>query len=325
MRFCPDCGTPLETRAIEHRQRLFCPQCSRIQYRQLKVGAGALIEQRGCLLLLQRTTEPFKGCWNLPAGYAEADEDPSDTVVRETYEETGLQVEVSRLVNAYSFDDDPRGNGILIVYECQSIGGMLSESAEGTNPTLFAPSQIPANLAGGGHDHAILAWQAHNAQDWSGHRAASDAAVPQFANERHTSTKDSVERPKVGVAVIVIREDKVLLGRRKNAHGAGTWCFPGGHLEFGESIQDCARREVLEETGLHITNLRLATFTNDVFEAEGKHYVTLFVIADHDSGKARRREPEKSEGWEWFSWDDLPRPLFLPIQNLLRQGFHPFH
>ena len=132
------------------------------------------------------------------------------------------------------------------------------------------------------------------------------------------------ERPKVGVAVIVIKDNQVLLGKRRNAHGAGTWCFPGGHLEFGETIQECARREVLEETGLVVTNLRLTTYTNDMFETEGKHYVTLYVIADHASGKAQRREPEKSDGWGWFSWDNLPRPLFLPIQNLLKQGFDPF-
>ena len=170
MHHCPDCGTPLETRVIENRSRLFCSRCDRIHYQQLKVGAGALIEYRGRLLLLRRMEDPFKGCWNLPAGYAEADEDPVDTVVRETLEETGLQVEVCRLINVYYFDDDPRGNGILIVFECQAVKGTLSESTEGTNPTLFSPTEIPTNLSGGGHNYAIHAWQARNAADWPGQR-----------------------------------------------------------------------------------------------------------------------------------------------------------
>ena len=88
--FCPTCSTLLDLLEFEGKQRLFCPKCKRISYRQLKVGAGALIERNGELLLLQRTTAPFQHCWNLPAGYAEADESPVQTVVREVREETGL-------------------------------------------------------------------------------------------------------------------------------------------------------------------------------------------------------------------------------------------
>ena len=130
-------------------------------------------------------------------------------------------------------------------------------------------------------------------------------------------------RPLVGVAVIVCSGGRVLLGRRRNAHGEGTWAFPGGHLEFGESIGACARREVREETGLEITNIRYGTFTNDVFEPEGKHYVTLFVVADRQSGSPELREPEKCDTWQWFEWGSFPEPRFLPIDNLMAQGFTP--
>lgn len=132
------------------------------------------------------------------------------------------------------------------------------------------------------------------------------------------------QRPKVGVGVIVVRDGKVLFGKRKGSHGEGTWSFPGGHLEFGEDVAVCARREVEEETGIVITNIRNAVFTNDVFEKEGKHYVTLFVVAHHTSGEPIIKEPDTCEQWEWFSWDALPKPLFLPIQNLLAQNFSPF-
>ena len=62
----------------------------------------------GCLLLIRRTHEPFGEQWNVPAGYVEIDEDPAHAVVREVYEETGLPVEIGRLVNVYFFNDDPR-------------------------------------------------------------------------------------------------------------------------------------------------------------------------------------------------------------------------
>jgi 8-oxo-dGTP diphosphatase len=129
------------------------------------------------------------------------------------------------------------------------------------------------------------------------------------------------KRPYIGIAVIVVKDNRILLGRRKNAHGAGTWAFPGGHLEFGESIEDCARREVFEETGLCIADLRCGPYTNDIFSEEHKHYVTLFVLADWESGEPQVKEPEKCERWQWFAWPPAAEPLFLPIHNLIKQGF----
>ena len=158
-RYCVRCGARLEAKEIDQRQRLFCPRCGHVHYEQLKVGAGILIEREGCLLLLQRAHEPFLGCWNVPAGYSEADEHPAQTAVREAREETGLEVEVTRLEDIYFFDGDPRGNGLLILYRCRVIGGALSGSTEGVNPTYFPRDRIPEPLSGGGHDQAIRAWQ----------------------------------------------------------------------------------------------------------------------------------------------------------------------
>lgn len=132
-----------------------------------------------------------------------------------------------------------------------------------------------------------------------------------------------MDRPKVGVGVIVQKDGKFLLGKRMGAHGEGSWCFPGGHLEGNERVEDCAIRETEEETGIKIKNIRKATYTNDIFSEESKHYVTLFVLADYDSGEVRICEPEKCEKWEWFDWNNLPSPLFVPVENLVKEGFRP--
>ena len=130
-------------------------------------------------------------------------------------------------------------------------------------------------------------------------------------------------RPKVGIGVIVIKDEKVLLGKRKNAHGEGAWSFGGGHLEFGESWEECAAREILEETGITIKNIRFGLATNDIFKNEEKHYITIFMISDYDSGEVAVMEPDKCEQWQWFEWANLPQPLFIPIENLLKQNFDP--
>lgn len=130
--------------------------------------------------------------------------------------------------------------------------------------------------------------------------------------------------PKVGLGVLIIKDNKVLLGKRKNSHGDGAWCFPGGHLEFNESWEDCATRETIEETGIKIKNIKFSTATNDIFPLENKHYITIIMQADYDSGEVQIMEPEKCERWDWFEWDKLPQPLFVPQENLLKQGYNPF-
>ncbi|WP_052878369.1 nucleotide triphosphate diphosphatase NUDT15 [Vibrio coralliirubri] len=122
---------------------------------------------------------------------------------------------------------------------------------------------------------------------------------------------------RVGVAAVILREGRVLLGERIGSHGAHTWATPGGHLEWSESIEECAKRETLEETGLVVSGFEKLSFTNDIFEKENKHYITLFVVASDVSGEPQVTEPDKCKQWKWFKLDELPEPLFLPLTNLL--------
>lgn len=126
-------------------------------------------------------------------------------------------------------------------------------------------------------------------------------------------------RPHIGVGAMVWNGDRLLLGKRISAHSENSWQFPGGHLEFGETVEACARREVEEEAGIKICNIIPSGFTNAVFIDADKHYVTLFVSSEYDSGELTVMEPDKCEQWRWFQWDSLPEPLFLPIRNFLKQ------
>src|SRR4051794_5923175 len=131
-------------------------------------------------------------------------------------------------------------------------------------------------------------------------------------------------RPLVGVGVFVRHNGKILLGKRRGSHGAGTWALPGGHLEFGEELEACVRREVLEETGLTVRDIRFGALTNDVFADEVQHYVTIFMVCDYAAGDLTVMEPHRCEEWRWFGWEALPEPLFLSLQNLLKTAFTPF-
>lgn len=124
-------------------------------------------------------------------------------------------------------------------------------------------------------------------------------------------------RPKVGVGVFIKKGNKFLLGKRKGSHGAGEWSLPGGHLEFNESFEGCCQREVMEETGLEISDIESLMFTNSLFPNDNLHYVTLFFISEYSSGELETKEPDKCEGWEWFELGNIPEPLFGGLREVL--------
>lgn len=126
---------------------------------------------------------------------------------------------------------------------------------------------------------------------------------------------------RVGIGVFVFKEGKFIMGKRLGSHGEGSWSIPGGHMEFGESFEDTAKREVLEETGLKIKDVRFGAVTNDYFESENKHYITIWVLSNYESGEATIKEPNKYVNQEWFDFDSLPTPLFLPWNQLLKSEF----
>lgn len=126
---------------------------------------------------------------------------------------------------------------------------------------------------------------------------------------------------RVGVGAFVFRDGKFLMQKRCGSHGEGSWSVPGGHIDFGESPEETAEREVLEETGCEIDNVRFAAVTNDHFVDEGKHYVTWWTMSDWKSGEPYITEPDKCTDQMWTDFDNLPSPLFLPWEQLLDSEF----
>ena len=125
--------------------------------------------------------------------------------------------------------------------------------------------------------------------------------------------------PRVGMGVLVInKNNQILLGKRKAKHGLSTWGTPGGHLEFMETFEDCAIREVLEETGLRILNPEFFALTNDFFCNDNKHYVSIFMKAIYQEGQeVQNIEPHNFEKWQWFYINELPSDLFWPLKQLV--------
>ena len=124
------------------------------------------------------------------------------------------------------------------------------------------------------------------------------------------SAVGSVQTPqvRVGIGIMVMRGNEVLLGKRKGSHGAGEYAWPGGHLEFGETIEECVTREIEEETGIIVRLVRPVSLSNVI--RYDRHYIDIQYLVEHVSGVPEVREPEKVEEWDWYSLDALPEPLF---------------
>ncbi|KAF9932101.1 Nudix hydrolase 15, mitochondrial [Linnemannia zychae] len=132
----------------------------------------------------------------------------------------------------------------------------------------------------------------------------------------------------VGIGVMILHAHKVLVGKRIGSIGAHTWQLAGGHLEFGETFEECAIREALEETGLTLdpASVRIVTANNNIMSSIDRHYVTVFIAANViGDTKAKIMEPTKCECWEWITLDQLKnnngpyRPLFSPLAKLVEE------
>lgn len=125
----------------------------------------------------------------------------------------------------------------------------------------------------------------------------------------------SHDRPQVGVGVMIFRNGKLLMGKRLGKLGHGTYGWLGDHVEHGETLKDCATREVLEETGLQVQRLQFLS-VNSVFIGN-KHYIDIEFVATKVTGSPKVLEPDKVESWNWYALDKLPTPLFPPCITAL--------
>lgn len=125
-------------------------------------------------------------------------------------------------------------------------------------------------------------------------------------------------RAQVGVGCLVFQGARLLMTRRRGVHGKGSWSPPGGGLAFGESFEECARREVREETGVEIAGApAYVATTNDVFVEERRHYVTVWMIGHWACGEPVNAAPYELDAVAWVPTDQLPVPLFAPFARLL--------
>jgi 8-oxo-dGTP diphosphatase len=166
-------------REVDHHLRDVCTGCGKIAYRNPAPASGCLVEDGGAVLLARRKFEPWQGHWYLPSGFVEYGEDVEDTARREIREETGLIVELERLFGVYSYFDDPRQHGIIILYLARIIGGALQAGDDASEVAFFGADELPPTdqIGFASHRRALREWR-----EGSGAQMVTSAALGPRAN-----------------------------------------------------------------------------------------------------------------------------------------------
>jgi len=115
------------------------------------------------------------------------------------------------------------------------------------------------------------------------------------------SGREYPDRPVVGVGAVVMKDGKVLLVKRGIDPNKGLWAIPGGSLKLGETLQEGAEREIMEETGITI-KAKDPVYSFDFFERDGDgrlrfHYVIVDMIADYVGGEAQGADDALEARW----------------------------
>lgn len=130
---------------------------------------------------------------------------------------------------------------------------------------------------------------------------------------------ENLERPSVGVATVVVKDGKILIGE-DTRKGEAMYGVPGGHWESGESLKDCAKREVKEESGVECDKVSLISVYDFYREDKKKSYVTIGMKTEYTSGDLADLHEEGRLNWNWYSPEEaLALNLFAPDKILIER------
>jgi ADP-ribose pyrophosphatase YjhB (NUDIX family) len=143
IKFCPRCAAAVNREEKFGAIRPVCPQCGWIHFQDPKVAAAVLVEDGSRVLLVRRVNEPFRGLWTLPAGFVNGGEDPAEAAIRECHEETGLRVQVTRVMDIIAGREHERGADFVIVYAAEVVSGEMAPADDADAVDWFEKGKLP--------------------------------------------------------------------------------------------------------------------------------------------------------------------------------------
>jgi ADP-ribose pyrophosphatase YjhB (NUDIX family) len=157
--WCPRCRSRLKIGEIDDSVRPHCPACGFVYYQNPAPAAGAILIKDSQILLVQRSIDPARGDWCIPAGFMEWTEHPQQTAIRELKEETGLGISIDTMFDIFMGMDDPRTHAVLILYLATVVGGELKPGDDADDARYFSFDNLPTNIAFQAHRDALALYR----------------------------------------------------------------------------------------------------------------------------------------------------------------------
>lgn len=147
LRYCPRCGGGLSSRSVRGHERLTCSDCGYVFYMTPAPVTCVAVRSGDSILLVRRRYPPKAGDWCLPAGFVEVGESPKESAAREVLEETGLEVEITDLIDSWASNEDPRTPVVSFAFTASVVGGLLEAGDDAESAAFFSRDEIPRNIA----------------------------------------------------------------------------------------------------------------------------------------------------------------------------------
>lgn len=152
-RYCPLCSYPLTKKMVGDHLRSTCEDCGFVHWNNPKPVTVTLVPKGDGLVLIKRKVEPRPGMWALPGGFMEEGESVEQGACREVKEETGLDVEIDRIVA--SFTTKKGLNQVLFLCLAKPVTGTPSPSDDALDAQVFSKNEVPEDIAFPLHQAAI--------------------------------------------------------------------------------------------------------------------------------------------------------------------------
>jgi ADP-ribose pyrophosphatase YjhB (NUDIX family) len=316
MRYCPRCATKLEKKALEQREYLSCPACSYVYWNNPVPAAGCLVENGGHVLLIRRKSPPHAGAWSLPVGFVQFGETAEQAAVREVAEETGLQVEATALIGTFNDIIDNERSHLVLLFRACVLGGELIAGDDAEEVAWFSENHLPP-VAFASAKSAVATWRAERHGPPTAYyfcpRCRSKLGRRKIGDREHPVCPACdwiywINPVPVAETIVTDNEGCILLIKRKLPPRVGDWALPGGHVDWGESAEAAAIREVREETGLEVRLTRLLCTMGLPSLLNPEQCVLKSVFVGEIAGGSLQAGDDALEA-RFFAWEKLPENL----------------